>query len=230
MGPFLDRRAAGRQLAALLGRFARQPDALVLALPRGGVPVAYEVAAALSLPLDLFIVRKLGVPGHEELAFGAIAPGGVRVLSEELVEALGITAADIERVTVAEERELVRRDREYREGAPPPAITGQTVLLVDDGLATGASMRAAVAAIRIHRPRRIIVAVPVATSEAIQALRGSADDVIAVMTPKPFGSVGSWYVDFSQTTDDEVRNLLHDAKGRAATRVTPWRASSNTGG
>jgi putative phosphoribosyl transferase len=230
MGPFLDRRAAGRQLAQLLRRFARQPDALVLALPRGGVPVGYEVAAALSLPLDVFIVRKLGVPGHEELAFGAIAPGGVRVLSEELVEALGITAADVERVTAAEERELVRRERQYREGAPAPAITGRTVLLVDDGLATGASMSAAVAAIRTQRPARIVVAVPVATSEAIAALRESADDVVAVMTPELFGSVGSWYVDFGQTTDDEVRNLLHVARGPAAMRAAPRRTASNTGG
>lgn len=217
MTPFPDRRVAGRQLAELLRRFARQPNTVVLALPRGGVPVACEVAAALSLPLDVFVVRKLGVPQHEELAFGAIATGGVRVLSDDLIAHLGITAADVERVTALEERELLRRDLEYREGAPPPLIADQTVIVVDDGLATGASMSAAVAAIGAQNPWRIIVAVPVAAQEAICALRNIADDVVAVMTPEPFGGVGKWYLDFRPTTDDEVRRLLHDANRRVAT-------------
>lgn len=230
MRPFLDRRAAGRQLAELLGRFAHDPSGVVLALPRGGVPVAYEVATALSLPLDVFIVRKLGVPGHEELAFGAIAPGGVRVLSDELVRALGIPAADVERVTAAEERELIRRERQYREGAPAIEMAGRTVLLVDDGLATGASMSAAVAAIRTRRPRRVIVAVPVASSEATAALRERVDEVVVAMTPAPFGAVGSWYLDFRQTTDDEVLALMHAARSRAAMHVAPASAASTMGG
>jgi putative phosphoribosyl transferase len=219
MTPFLDRRTAGRKLAESLRRFAGLPDAVVLALPRGGVPVAYEVATALLLPLDVFVVRKLGVPHQEELAFGAIAPGGVRVLMYDLIEYLRLTAADVARVTAQEERELLRRDREYREGAPPPAITGQTVILVDDGLATGATMGAAVAAIRAQNPRQIIVAVPVASADAVRALRVSADEVVAVMTPEDFGGVGRWYMDFGQTTDAEVRALLHDANRRPALRA-----------
>jgi predicted phosphoribosyltransferase len=221
MTPFLDRRSAGRQLAKLLPRFAGQQDAVVFALPRGGVPVAYEVATALSLPLDVFVVRKLGVPQQEELAFGAIAPGGVRVLNDDLIEYMGITDEDIARVTALEERESLRRNREYRDNAPPPAITARTVIVVDDGLATGATMGAAVAAIRAQGPRQIIVAVPVASSDAVRVLRLSADEVIAVMTPRDFGGVGRWYVDFGQTTDAEVRTLLHDSNRRSAPPVAP---------
>lgn len=219
--PFLNRRAAGRRLAELLDGYASRPNTLVLGLPRGGVPVAYEVASALSLPLDVFVVRKLGVPQNEELAFGAIAPGGVRVLHADLIELLGLNAAEIERIAAREQQELTRRDTQYRGGAPPPIITGQTVILVDDGLATGASMSAAVAAIRAQHPHRIIVAVPVASTDAYRAMRGIADEIVSVMTPEPFDGVGRWYADFGQTSDEEVRHLLRDAHPLPAPRVAP---------
>ena len=205
---FRDRHDAGRRLAAILGRYAGREDVLVLALPRGGVPVGYEVARALGVPLDAMQVRKLGVPGHEELAMGAIASGGVRVLSESVVEALSIPERVIATVAAAEEQELDRRERTYREGRPFPEVRGRTVILVDDGLATGSTMRAAAAALRAQGAGRLVAAVPVAPKETCDALRGLMDDVVCAVTPEPFLAVGEWYDDFSQTSDADVRNLL----------------------
>lgn len=205
---FRDRREAGRRLASALGAYAGARDLLVLGLPRGGVPVAYEVARALGAPLDVFVVRKLGVPGHEEFAMGAIATGGARFVDRAVVRELGISTADVERVAETERRELERREREYRGDRPPPDVAGRTVLLVDDGLATGASMRIAVYALRQERPGRIVVAVPVAAPESCEAVRDSADDVICALTPEPFYAVGLWYQDFRPTTDEEVHELL----------------------
>ena len=205
---FRDRRDAGRVLADKLAAYANHPDVLVLALPRGGVPVAYEVARALGAPLDVFLVRKLGVPGQEELAMGAVATGGVRVLNDAIVAGLGIPDYVIEAVTAWQREELGRRERLYRDDRPPAEARDRTVILVDDGLATGATMHAAVAALRQQRPARIVVAVPIAAAETCQAFRAEADEVVCAMTPEPFYSVGLWYEDFSQTTDDEVRELL----------------------
>jgi putative phosphoribosyl transferase len=208
---FHDRREAGRVLASRLGRYTGRPDVLVLALPRGGVPVAFEVAKALGAPLDVFLVRKLGVPGHEEVALGAIASGGVRVLNDDLVRRLGISTPALEAVTAREEAELRRRELAYRGSRPREPVAGRTVILVDDGLATGASMKAAVAALRRERPARIVVAVPVAAAEACDEFRADVEDVVCVATPEPFMAVGAWYEDFSQTTDEEVRHLLDEA-------------------
>lgn len=205
---FRDRAEAGRALAAQLGEFAGKPDVLVLALPRGGVPVAFEVARALDAPLDVFLVRKLGVPGREELAMGAIATGGVRLLNEEVVRGLRIDPATIDRVAAEERAELERRGRAYRDGHSPPDPAGKTVILIDDGLATGASMRAAVIALRRLGPARIIVAVPVAAPSTCEEFADLVDQVVCALTPEPFFAVGYWYEDFSQTTDDEVRELL----------------------
>jgi len=205
---FHDRREAGRLLAEKLTAYANRPDVLVLALPRGGVPVAYEVARALRAPLDVFIVRKLGVPGYEELAMGAVATGGVRVLNDEVVRGLGIPEYVIDAVTTWERQELARRERLYRGDRPPPDVRARTVILVDDGLATGATMHAAIAALRQQQPARIVVAVPTASREVCDAFRAEADDVICAITPEPFQAVGLWYEDFSQTSDDEVRELL----------------------
>ena len=205
---FRDRRDAGQWLAADLHAYAGRPDVIVLALPRGGVPVGYEVAATLGAPLDVFVVRKLGLPGHEELAMGALASGGVRVLDEELIRLARVTPAEVSRVTTAEQAELERRERRYRADRPFPDLRGKTAVLVDDGLATGSTMRAAVTALRIEGPTRIVVAVPVAAVETRDALKTLADDVICAATPEPFHAVGLWYDDFSQTTDDEVRELL----------------------
>jgi predicted phosphoribosyltransferase len=205
---FQDRTDAGRRLAELLTDYANRRDVLVLALPRGGVPVAFEVARALHAPLDVFLVRKLGVPGQEELAMGAIALGGVRVLNETVVRALDIPETVIEEVVEEEERELERRARSYRDDRPLPAIRGRTVILIDDGLATGATMRAAVAALRQRQPARIVVAVPVAAAQTRAEFRSLADVVVCAETPKPFHAVGLWYKDFSQTTDEEVHDLL----------------------
>ena len=205
---FRDRRDAGQWLAADLHASAGRPDVIVLALPRGGVPVGYEVAATLGAPLDVFVVRKLGLPGHEELAMGALASGGVRVLDEELIRLARVTPAEVSRVTTAEQAELERRERRYRADRPFPDLRGKTAVLVDDGLATGSTMRAAVTALRIEGPTRIVVAVPVAAVETRDALKTLADDVICAATPEPFHAVGLWYDDFSQTTDDEVRELL----------------------
>jgi len=205
---FRDRREAGRALAAKLAAYAHRPDVLVLALPRGGVPVAYDVARALGAPLDVFIVRKLGIPGHEELAMGAVATGGVRVLNEQVVHALNIPDHVIDAVTAWEQQELARRERLYRGDRPPPDVRGRTVILVDDGLATGASMHAAIAALRRQQPAHIVVAVPIAAPETCDALRAEVDDVVCAITPEPFHAVGLWYDDFSQTTDEEVGDLL----------------------
>ena len=205
---FRDRRAAGRLLAAKLARYAERPDVVVLALPRGGVPVAYEVARALGAPLDVFVVRKLGLPGHEEVAMGAVATGGVRVLNEQITRALAIPEHVIDAITAREQEELARRERVYRGDRPPLDVRGRTVILVDDGLATGATMQAAVQALRQQQPARIVVAVPTAAPETCEALRAKVDDVVCAVTPDPFYAVGLWYDDFSQTTDDEVRELL----------------------
>ena len=206
--PFRDRSEAGQVLAGHLAAYTNRSDTLVLALPRGGVPVAYEVAAALRAPLDVFLVRKLGVPGHEELAMGAIASGGVRVVNEDIVRQLGLSERHIERVAASEQREIERRERAYRGDRSPLAIRDHTVILIDDGLATGATMRAAAEAIRTQKPRRLIVAVPVAATVTCDEFRGQVDEVVCAVTPEPFYAVGMWYQDFSQTTDDEVRALL----------------------
>lgn len=216
---FRDRADAGHHLADELRRYAGRPDVIVLALPRGGVPVAYEVARILRVPLDVFLVRKLGVPGHEELAMGALATGGVRVLNDDVVESLGVSRRQIETVTDYERRELERREREYRHGRPPLSVEGKTVILIDDGLATGSSMRAAAAALRQARPARIVVAVPTAAVETCEELRSEVDEVICATTPEPFRAVGCWYRDFSQTTDDEVRDLLERAEHRGETHA-----------
>jgi predicted phosphoribosyltransferase len=205
---FADRRAAGRALAAQLRHYAGRDDVIVLALPRGGVPVAYEVAAALDAPLDLFLVRKLGTPGHRELAMGAIASGGVRVLNEDVVRWYGIAQDEIETVAREEERELQRRETAYREGRERAPIEGRIVILIDDGLATGSTMRAAVKAVRQLKPERIVVAVPVGARDTCDELAALADEVVCARTPEPFSAVGQWYLDFDQTTDEEVRKLL----------------------
>ena len=207
-GLFANRRAAGRLLAAKLAAYAKRPDVLVLGLPRGGVPVAYQVAHALGVPMDAFVVRKLGVPGYEELAMGAVATGGVRVLNDEIVKKFGIPDDVIEAVAAREFKELTRRERLYRGGGPPPDVRGKTVILVDDGLATGATMAAAVTALRKLQPARIVVAVPTASPEACEQMRAIADEVVCAITPEPFRAVGRWYGDFSQTTEEEVRDLL----------------------
>jgi putative phosphoribosyl transferase len=205
---FRDRQEAGRLLAEALHEYAGSPGVLVLALPRGGVPVAHEVARALGAPLDVMLVRKLGVPGHEELAMGAIATGGVRILSDDVVEALGIPERVIATVAAAESQELERRERAYREGRPDPDVRDRTVILVDDGLATGATMRAAAVALRALNAGRLVVAVPVAPPESCAALHSVVDEVVCLATPDPFVAVGAWYEDFSETSDDEVREML----------------------
>jgi putative phosphoribosyl transferase len=209
--PFADRRHAGKRLAARLASYANRSDVLVLALPRGGVPVAYEVARALSAPLDVFLVRKLGVPGDEELAMGAIASGGVRVLNEEVTRRIHISDSAIDEVASREQQELQRRERLYRGNQAAPDVEGRTVILIDDGLATGSTMRAAATALRHMRPSKIIVAVPVAAAETCADLRSKVDEVICGATPEPFMAVGAWYSDFEQTSDEEVRELLHRA-------------------
>jgi putative phosphoribosyl transferase len=213
---FRDRTEAGRLLAERLGAYAGRPDVLVLALPRGGVPVAYEVARALDAPLDVFVVRKLGVPGHEELAMGAIASGGVIVLNDDLVQALHIPHRLIEAVAARELVELERRELAYRDDRPMLDVRGRTVILVDDGLATGSTMRAAVTGLRRLRPARIVVAVPTAAPSTCEEFRHEADECVCDMTPEPFNAVGLWYEDFSQTTDDEVRDLLERSAAPAA--------------
>jgi predicted phosphoribosyltransferase len=209
---YRDRTEAGKYLAAQLAHYANRDDVLVLALPRGGVPVAFEVAKALRAPLDIFLVRKLGVPGHEELAMGAIATGGVRVLNEDAVKYLGIPAGVIDSVAANELKELERRERAYRGDRPEPDVRGKTVILVDDGLATGSTMRAAAAALRQQNPARIVVAVPVSAPQTCDEYRMGVDEIICAMTPEPFFGVGQWYRDFSQTTDEEVRELLEKAR------------------
>ncbi len=207
-----DRIEAGKYLAAQLAHYANRDDLLVLALPRGGVPVAYEVATALNAPLDIFLVRKLGVPRYEELAMGAIATGGVRVLNDDVVRQLRIPASVIDSVAADELRELERRERAYRGNRPEPDVGGKTVVLVDDGLATGSTMRAAAAALRLQNPARIVVAVPVSAPQTCNEYRMGVDEIICAATPEPFLGVGQWYRDFSQTTDQEVRDLLEQAR------------------
>jgi predicted phosphoribosyltransferase len=215
---FQDRTEAGRRLAAQLRAYANRPDVLVLALPRGGVPVGFEVARALDAPLDIFLVRKLGVPGHEELAMGAIATGGVVVLNDDIIQALHITDPIINAVIDKEKQELERREKAYRGDRPAPHVHDRTVILVDDGLATGSTMRAAVAALRQQQPARVVVAVPVAAPEICDELRAEVDEIICAVTPEPFYAVGVWYKDFSQTTDEEVRDLLERAAYEQSSR------------
>jgi putative phosphoribosyl transferase len=212
MKRFADRADAGRRLAERLPQYAGLDDVLVLGLPRGGVPVAAEVARALGVSLDVFLVRKLGVPGHEELAFGAIASGGARVLNRDVVAALGIDEHTIEQVAEREQVELERRAEAYRGTAEPPDVRGRTAILVDDGLATGASMRAAVEAVHGLGPDRVVVAVPAAARQTCDDLAGDVDEVVCLLTPEPFFAVGMWYRDFSETTDEDVRAALAEAR------------------
>ena len=211
MRPFKDRRDAGRKLAQKLSAYARGQNTLILALPRGGVPVAYEVALALNVPMDIFIVRKLGLPGREELAIGAIASGGIRILNSDIIRMLSIPEEIINFVARRELQELQRRERLYRGNRPSPEVRDQTVILIDDGLATGASMRAAVAGVRAQHPARIVVAVPAAAAETCDAFRSEVEEVVCAITPEPFYGVSRWYKDFSQVTDEEVRTWLEEA-------------------
>jgi predicted phosphoribosyltransferase len=206
--PFRDRFEAGRVLASSLSRYANRPDVIVLGLPRGGVAVAYEVARALHLPLDVFIVRKLGVPGQEELAMGAIASGGVRVLNQAVIRALGLSQAQIDEVIQREEQELRRREQQFRGDRPPLDLRGKTVIVVDDGLATGATMWAAITAVRQQQPAKIVMAVPVADPSGCESFRQIADEVVCAITAEPLHAVGLWYKEFPQMTDEEVRALL----------------------
>jgi putative phosphoribosyl transferase len=206
--PFANRRQAGKKLAAKLTRYGNRSDVLVLALPRGGVPVAFEVARALQAPLDVFLVRKLGLPGHKEFAMGAIATGGVRVLNEEVTSRIHIPESTIDEVARREQKELERRERLYRGDQPAPNLQGRTVILIDDGLATGSTMRAAATALRQMRPAKIIVAVPVAAPETCEEFRSEVDEVVCAAMPEPFMAVGAWYEEFSDTSDEEVRDLL----------------------
>lgn len=215
---YRDRTEAGKHLATWLAHFANRDDVLVLALPRGGVPVAYEVARALHAPLDIYLVRKLGVPGQEELAMGAIATGGVRVLNEDVVNYLGIPKSVIDSVAEIELQELERRERAYRGDRPEPDVRGKTVILVDDGLATGSTMRAAAEALRQQQPGRIVVAVPVSAPQTCDEYRMGVDEIVCAVTPEPFYGVGQWYTDFSQTTDEEVRELLAKAQAEIEER------------
>jgi putative phosphoribosyl transferase len=216
---FENRTDAGRRLARLLGDYANRNDVIVLGIPRGGVPVAFEVAAALKAPLDVFISRKLGVPWQEELAFGAVASGGVRILDADIVEALGISDSEIERITATVKREVERRERAYRGGRPPLEVERFTVILVDDGIATGASMRAAIGALRQLKPARLVVAVPVAPVTTCNRLRREVDQLVCVHMPESFMAIGQFYEDFSQVTDAEVSDLLQRT-GRSAVHKT----------
>ncbi|WP_292463185.1 phosphoribosyltransferase [Methanolobus sp.] len=213
MSLFSDRIDAGQKLAERLSKYSGNRDLLVLALPRGGVPVAFEVAKKLGAQLDVFIVRKLGVPGHEEFAMGAIASGGIRVLNMDVVRSLGISDDTIAAVAAAEQVELERREQLYRKGKEEPRIEGRTVILVDDGLATGATMNATVKAVRTQKPAHLIVAVPTAAKDTCEGFEEEVDEAICLTTPEPFYGVGAWYVDFSQTSDKEVCNLLEEAAG-----------------
>lgn len=212
--PYTDRAEAGRQLAREMSAYADRPDAIVLGLPRGGVAVAYEVAEALGVPMDIMVVRKLGTPGQEELAMGAIATGGARVLNQQVIRGAGVPDELVEQATRREERELERRERAYRGDRPRPGLAGRCVILVDDGLATGATMWAAVEAARTGGAAEIVVAVPVGPGQTIRALRQSVDDVICPTVPEVFYAVGQWYADFPQVSDDEVCELLHEAWAR----------------
>lgn len=215
---YRDRKDAGRRLAKLLGAYAHREDVLVLALPRGGVPVAYEVAKALDAPLDVFLVRKLGVPGHEELAMGAIASGGIRVLNPEVIRSLQLPESLIESVAVREQRELELRERLFRADRPAPDVREREVILIDDGLATGATMRAAAQALRQQQPKKLVVAVPVAAVVTCEELGREVNEIICAYTPEPFFGVGWWYEDFTQTSDEEVRRMLALAQQAAPAR------------
>ena len=212
--PYKDRFDAGRRLASMLSVYAQRPDLVVLALPRGGVPVGFEVAMALGAPLDVFVVRKLGVPGHEELAMGAIASGGVRVVDRNVMQLADVGEAELQRITAIEQRELERRERQYRGDRAFPDLRTKVVILTDDGLATGSTMRAAVAALRQEGPSKVVVAVPVAAPDVCESFRSVADEIVCAATPTPFHAVGLWYEDFTQTSDDEVRDLLERAQRR----------------
>src|SRR3989441_3263802 len=212
---FRDRSDAGRHLAERLTAYAGRHDVVVLGLPRGGVPVAFEVAQELDAPLDVFLVRKLGVPGHPELAMGAIASGGVRVLSEDLIDELGIPRAAVEQVAVRERLELERRERLYRGDRRLPMLRDRTVILIDDGLATGSTMEAAIAAVKVYQPARVVVAAPVCAKDSAARLQRIADEVVCAQTPEPFQAVGLWDERFDQTTDDEVIALLRQASAFA---------------
>jgi predicted phosphoribosyltransferase len=206
---FKDRTEAGRFLAQKLGEYTNKPNVVVLALPRGGVPVAYQVAQTLKAPLDIFVVRKLGVPGYDELAMGAIASGGIQVLNSRVVDYLDISDQTIETVASREQRELERRERLYRGARPPVDVRGRTVIIIDDGMATGSTMRAAVRALRQQKPEKIIVAVPVGARETCDSFAKEVDTMcVCAITPEPFDGVGLWYRDFAQTSDEEVRQLL----------------------
>jgi putative phosphoribosyl transferase len=211
MAIFKDRADAGRRLAKELLEYAGRPDVIVLGLPRGGVPVAREVAKTLDAPLDTFVVRKLGVPRYEELAMGAIASGGVRVLNRDVVQLMQVPDEVIEAVAAQERKELERRERAYRGDRPQSDLRGKTVIVVDDGLATGATMRAAVAALRMREPARIVIAVPTAAPDTRDSFEGEVDRIVCLTTPVPFVAVGTWYEDFTPTTDDEVRAILAEA-------------------
>ena len=227
---FRDRREAGQQLAARLAPFARRDDIVVLALPRGGVPVAFEVARALQAPLDLFLVRKLGAPGHPELAIGALASGGVRVLNHDVLAELQIPRAAIEQVAARELLELERREKAYHVDGPTLDLRGKTVIVVDDGLATGSTMEAAVSALRAHQPAKVVVAVPVGAADSCCRLRAFADETICPQTPEPFNAVGQWYQMFEQTTDAEVVTLLRLANNRTPpSRQTPAASDDGAG-
>ena len=215
MALFADRRDAGRKLAKKFAAYANRSDVLVLALPRGGVPVAYEVASALHAPLDIFIVRKLGLPGHEELAMGAIATGGALVINQDVVRTFNVPQGLIEAVAKKELKELERRERVFRGDRPMREIGGKTVILIDDGLATGASMHAAILGIRSKQPARIVAAVPTAALETCEAFKQKVDEMICATTPEPFYGVSRWYEDFSQTSDEEVQSLLEEASQHA---------------
>lgn len=221
MHAFRDRHDAGRQLAQRFDRFIGHPDVVVLGLPRGGVPVAYEIATRIAAPLDVLVVRKLGVPGHEEYAMGAIASGGIRVVDQRTVKHLGISREAFREVEDRERAELERRERTFRAGRPPLDVTGKTAIVVDDGLATGASMAAALDALRTRKPVRLIAAVPISPPDACQSMRARADDMVCLVTPEPMHAVGLWYEDFTQTSDAEVRDLLTAAARRAPGGATP---------
>lgn len=217
---FTNRIDAGRKLADKLTEYADRHDVLVLALPRGGVPVAYEVALKLKAPLDVFLVRKLGVPGHEELAMGAIASGGVRVLNDYVVGSLRIPESAIDAVAEKEQLELKRRENEYRDALPPPELAGKIVILIDDGLATGSTMKAAAIALKRQNPAKIVVAVPVSSRDTCEEFESEVDSIVCAVTPEPFYGVGMWYQDFSQTSDEEVRELLKVGRGPRAKQVS----------
>lgn len=225
MSLFPNRRDAGKRLAELVRTGVPDLDVVILGLPRGGIPVAYEVAEALHAPLDVLVVRKLGVPGEEELALGAIASGGVRVLNRDLIKTLGVPQEAIESVTAREIAELERRERVYREGRPPVDVTQRTVVLVDDGLATGATMLAACRAMRARSAAQVIVAVPVAAKETVSRFRNEADRIVCLATPGEFVSVGRWYEDFSPTSDEEVSRLLQESIS-ARTKNSPDASNS----